>query len=65
VESTGDPLVDELLEEFPDDPLLDEFRDQWALISAPPSPRTVCQRLDLALMASGQVMASVRYPRTA
>ncbi|HJN91919.1 MAG TPA: hypothetical protein QGF05_04225 [Dehalococcoidia bacterium] len=28
VESTGDPLLDELLEEFPDDPLLDEFREE-------------------------------------
>ncbi len=28
VESTGDPLLDGLLEEFPDDPLLDEFREE-------------------------------------
>ena len=28
VESTGDPLLDELLEEFPDDPLLEEFREE-------------------------------------
>jgi hypothetical protein len=28
VESTGDPLLDELLEEFPDDPVLDECREE-------------------------------------
>lgn len=26
--STGDPLIDELLEECPDDPLLEEFREE-------------------------------------